>query len=315
MALFLPSSRVFGLEIGDSFIRTAVVSQSQFSQKIQSVAEIGLSRNPWLKNGLRDKELLAKEIRRALTISQPKPISTRKVVASLPEWAVFSKVIQLPKVSHRELIQSIPFEAAEFLPLPLEEVYLDWHIDDEIILVDGKPNIHVLIVAAPKHLIDDLREVCEEASLELVALESEPFALARSVQHHLFPDTVIALAHLDHRITTLVLLSAQSVKFTATIPVGAIRLQHHLKNNSTIIAEEIDAAIKYYQNRLGEKDVIKHLLLTGSGAALPKLPEMLHHLTRLKTAVGYSAITLPNQLPIHPRFNAVIGLALRQEGT
>lgn len=310
MASFFPNIRVFGLDIGAHSIKAALVSGQGSKYRITSVNEVGLDRNPWLKTGLRDKEILTQKIRELIQTAKPSPIHLQDAVCSLSESSVFSKVIKLPKVSKKELEQTIPFEAAEFLPLPLEEVYLDWQIDETPAIIDDKPAHHVLVVAAPKRLIDELIEVTSNAGVHLVSVESEPFAICRSVKHLLQDKAPSLILTIHHNITTITLATSKTIQFVSTVITGSEKISQSITTHLASIADEIAESIKYYHNRLGEKGDIEQIILTGTGADIVELPKELEKLTKIRTIVGNVSIALPNKETIHPRFNTVIGLAL-----
>ncbi len=310
---FFPNSRTTGLEISSSILRVLTLRSGLAGAQVESVNELALDKNPWLKNGVSNKKELAQKITQLLAEAQPKPIKASEVVAILPESVVFSKVIHLPKLSARELAQTIPYEAAESLPLPLEEMYLDWQIDQRPVIVDEQPMLHIMTVAVPKKTVDDLSEVLASLDLKAKAIETQPFAIGRCLKPRLTSkQEAYLIVQLDPKSTTLALITEQALKFTSTVGLGATRIQANLSKELPLIADEIEEVIHYYRNRLNEQELINTVFLTGSGALIDKLPAELSKLTHLDCQVGYSKILLPNGKTIHPRFNAVIGGALRR---
>ncbi|OGG89898.1 hypothetical protein A3H03_01730 [Candidatus Kuenenbacteria bacterium RIFCSPLOWO2_12_FULL_42_13] len=58
-------------------------------------------------------------------------LSSKRVVAALPSFSVFSSVISLPNMNKKDLAKAVQWEAKKFIPLPLEEMTLDWKIVPE----------------------------------------------------------------------------------------------------------------------------------------------------------------------------------------
>lgn len=309
--LFSPNSRAFGLEIGSHTLRAAWINQGPLSVKLEAFNELELARSPWLKNGLRDQKELVKQLKAVMIKAQPHPITLTVANICLPESSIFSKVMRLPRVSSRELRQTIPFEAADLLPLPIEEMYLDWQIDPIEHGIDDEAMINVLIIAAPKGLVDELLSVTKEAGLTIKGLESESFALTRALSHRLLSKKVTIIVNIGHRIATLIFSTSQAIKFSATAPAGMQELKDRPTAALTTIADEIREAITYYHNRLGETEPIDRILLTGPGATIPGLPTKLKKAVNTAAEIGYPIITLPGNNPINPRFTTVLGLALR----
>ncbi len=142
-------------------------------------------------------------------------IKTDKVVMSIPFFSSFLTVMEMPNISEKEIESAIPFQARSYIPVPLSEVVLDWLVipefssptqlpvaDSKISNIatntadDGNGNIasivpdpiqakknkiSVLLIAVPKEVISKYQRIAKALDLELVALESESFSLARSL--------------------------------------------------------------------------------------------------------------------------------------
>ena len=107
-------------------------------------------------------------------------VTSKKVVASLPNNIVFVTMIEMPELSDKELKDAIEWEARRYVPLPLEEVTLSWSV-----LRDGSApsgnKLRVLLTAVPTTVIDNYLKMFKMAGLEPMALEIEALALIRSL--------------------------------------------------------------------------------------------------------------------------------------
>ncbi|MDD5040103.1 MAG: pilus assembly protein PilM [Patescibacteria group bacterium] len=145
-------------------------------------------------------------------------VSTDKTVAALPSYSVFSSIISLPAMSRKDLISAVRWEAKKFVPIPLEEMILDWEVlgqdtdakdskqaktaaegdasgkkakkdkkeekeskESEKVGMIQKGNIKVLLTAAPKEMVNRYVELFRDVGLQLVGLETESFSLQRSL--------------------------------------------------------------------------------------------------------------------------------------
>lgn len=78
---------------------------------------------------LRLAEFKGKEMAGILkTLMAEAKIASRLASISLPVGRTFSTVMELPAMPEEELAAAIPFEAQKYVPLPLEEVVLDWSV-------------------------------------------------------------------------------------------------------------------------------------------------------------------------------------------
>ncbi|MBI1961438.1 MAG: pilus assembly protein PilM [Parcubacteria group bacterium] len=136
---------------------------------------------------------------------------SRTAVAALPNFSVFSSVISLPKLGDKQLAEAVSWEAKKFVPMPIENVVLDWKIlneetqeagvaeagdaekgaqqevpkqlaaqaDQNSNLAKCKTIAKILLTAAPRHLVERYVAVFKLAGVSLLSLETESFALAR----------------------------------------------------------------------------------------------------------------------------------------
>lgn len=120
-------------------------------------------------------ELLKKMTKQAKTIS-------KKALASLPASAVFSSLITIPLAKEKEgKLALIRREAEKLVPLPLDEVILDWKIINLDKKTGQEKTEEVLVTAAPKKIVASYSEIFKMAGLTLLSLEAEVLALIASL--------------------------------------------------------------------------------------------------------------------------------------
>ncbi len=95
----------------------------------------------------------------------------------LPDSKAYSQLLVMPDLKDEELVNSIRLQADEFVPLPIDDVYIDLDIVTK--LPDNKQLI--LFVAAPKKIVDHLSNTITLAGFEAYTLENELSALGRFV--------------------------------------------------------------------------------------------------------------------------------------
>lgn len=140
---------------------------------------------------LDDAALAVQTLRKIITASD---MRAQRAVASLPSAKVFHAMITLPvpKTPKEDLKPIIEAQARKLLPLPLEDMILDSNILDKELLPssdnsssqpthDSNKYIRVLLTGAPKVLVAKYVEIFRLAKIELVSLETEIFAVIRSL--------------------------------------------------------------------------------------------------------------------------------------
>lgn len=109
-----------------------------------------------------------------------------KTVTGLPLASVFSSVLSVAKMADKEQKGAIEVQARKLISMPLEELILDSKVitpADQLKLkgAEALKNIQVLLTAAPKNLVSKYLAIFRASGLELASLETEAFALIRSL--------------------------------------------------------------------------------------------------------------------------------------
>lgn len=113
-------------------------------------------------------------------------VTASKAVTGLPISSVFSSVLSVARLADKEQKGAIEVQARKLISMPLEELILDTKVitPAEALKTKGSAavkNLQVLLTAAPKKMVSKYLEVFKAAGLELVSLETEAFALIRSL--------------------------------------------------------------------------------------------------------------------------------------
>jgi type IV pilus assembly protein PilM len=289
-----------------------------------------------------------------------------KAFTALPNFAVFTSVITLPVMSKKELVQAIHYEAKKFIPIPVSDTILDWKIIEEVkplktfkpspekeekkspeqipVITPEKKMYRILLTAASKNLVKRYVEIFRLADIELLALETEAFSLARAL---IGRDPAVTMIIDFSAVTTDVIIIEKGIPILSrSIDVGGVTITRAIANILNIdfkraeqfkrdvglvgpgkipeiiketirpIFEEIKYSLEIYQHQTGK--TIEKIILSGGSTYLPNLAEYFTELLNTKVLIAnpWARITYPEELKpaleeIAPRFSVAIGLALR----
>ncbi|PJB89162.1 hypothetical protein CO083_01160, partial [Candidatus Roizmanbacteria bacterium CG_4_9_14_0_8_um_filter_34_12] len=88
----------------------------------------------------------------------------------IPDGQTYSQIIEMPKLNEKELLSAIRYQADQFVPMPIEKVSLDI----EILKEDPETRkLLILIVAAPKTLVNKIEKTASTADLNPIFLKNE----------------------------------------------------------------------------------------------------------------------------------------------
>ena len=239
---------------------------------------------------------------------------------SLPVDKTFSTLIDLPAMPEQELSAAISFEAHKYVPVPLEEVVLDWTMippvgEEKSKTASGDKNqsvepaaapstIQVLLVAVPKEIINRLTKIAKLAGLEVAALEQEAFSLARSLIGN--DRSVYLMADLGRRSVDLIVVDG-----------GFVKMSHNCESvGREVILMEIDRIVNIYQIRYNKK--IEQCVLTGGRSREKELADFLNGKLKIPVRVGdpfarvnKNSLLDPVLQEIGPSLAVAAGLAMR----
>lgn len=181
-------------------------------------------------------ELTANMLRQLLNSMQP---TTKKAVFSIPVFSAFVTLMDLPKMTKKEYAEAIPFEAKQYVPIPVTDVALDW-MDLGPTPGGDQTKTQVLLVAVPQEIIMKYHRIAELAGLHLKAIELETIALSRAVIAQ-DPSTLL-IVDIGARATNISVVDEGYVRITRSIDTGGGDLTQVIANALNVspkVAEEM----------------------------------------------------------------------------
>ncbi len=335
---------VLGLDIGSSHLKAIYVDKSTNPNKLLRYAMVpSANLGEKVFSGTEQDAEDASAFIREFLHDAGFP-STGQVVAVLPETKVFSKVISMPMLKGKEFEEAIKWEAEQHIPNPISEVYLKYTLlkEDEtkkapakdlLDVVRGKVTgndteefgtMEVLLVAAPKTLVDRYMKIFSRAGLETLGLEPISISVIRSTataKELAVPSIIVNLGQtsidfyfsLENNLrfvnTTSFGISSVIKAIEKELNISPIQAGEYLFTYGfregelggkikqvitpvfSLIADELRKTQKYVENRsqyFSENDYggIRRVVLTGGGALVPDL--MYYMASEVKPEVQYA---------------------------
>jgi type IV pilus assembly protein PilM len=171
----VPKARI-GLDVGSTAVRAAELTEGTPPTVVRA-AQVPLPAGAVENGEVRDVPAVSEALRELWTRGGFK---SRKVWMGVGNQRVVVREIALPAMPEKELRQSLGFQVQEFIPMPVDEAVLDYHLIEER-EIDGRQMIRLLLVAAQKAMVDTLVAAATGAKLEPMGLDLVPFALVRAV--------------------------------------------------------------------------------------------------------------------------------------
>jgi len=214
------SNKSFGLEITDVSVRLMELSR-RGGKIIAAVVGCAEIKEGIIKAGdIKNEEKLVLAIKEAVAKAVGAKISVKRVIMSLPENKAFSQVIKMPKLNDGDLRAAVIFEAENYIPLPLEKVYLDFEKVAPVLPDPKSDTQEVFIVAFPREAIDARIRAVAAAGLVPVAMELESQAVLRGLSMGCVLESPSIIIQIGDTKTNLIVYSGNSIRFTFSIPIS-----------------------------------------------------------------------------------------------
>ena len=247
---------LLGLDIGSHSIKLIEIASQGTLKTLLSAGSIPTPPKALSSPIAADQQSIAVAIRQLM---KEAGVKTSSVALALPESQVFTRVIEVPALSTRELSSAINWEAEQYIPLPLDQVNLDYSILRDA-KETGTDKMDVLLVACPKILLEKYLSIIEMAELIPVAAETEIIAASRSpVLSVANIKGAVLLASLGSQTTDFAILRGGVIAFTRSIAAGGEALSRALVSSldfNTAQAEEFKRTYGVEQNKLQGKIVM-----------------------------------------------------------
>lgn len=233
MEIFSLYPETFGLDISELSFKICKLKKRRESLRIEVLANFPLEEGVIENCEIKNEEKMISALRSALKTLK---LRTKEVVASLPEEKSFLQVIKMPIMTEEDLRSAIVFEAEKYVPLPIDQVYLDC----QIIGSSNEKSFDVLLAAVPKNISDSYATVLEKAGLKPVAFEIESQAIVRALIKDGFSSEALLIVDLGAIRTSFIIFSRKSISFTSCLPFSSHHLTEIIAKNLNISLEEAE---------------------------------------------------------------------------
>ncbi len=341
--LFYKNKPIFGLDIGYSSIKIMEVKQSG---KKPEITGYGFSTFDMkcMKNGvIVDHEALAKSIYDLVDKNLVGKLSTKRIVGAVPVGRSFNRILTLPSMSKSDLDAAVRLEAEQYIPVPIEDLYIDYQVGEQL-----EDTVEVLVVAAPRVIVDSYLTLYAMLGLETAAIETSINAGTRLVMHAENTDVPTLIIDFGSKSTDLSIFD-KVLRVTGTVGQGGDNMTdaiakslgvtksqaHTIKTKYGIDASkkqkqviegvqpvldklvaEIKKMDRFYQDRSGKDSKLEQVIILGGGANMPGLADYITDKVRVATRMcnpwlnlSFGDIQPPHQLE-KTLYATAAGLAL-----
>jgi len=239
--LFRKPKNLVGLDIGSSAVKLVELREGREGkfQLVRAGLE-NLSPEAIVDGAIMDSSLVVETITRLLSTTN---VKNPNVAVAISGHSVIVKKIQLPTMPEEELSESIRWEAEQYVPFDINDVYLDY-----VVLEPGAAGdtMGVLLVAAKKEKVDDFKNVVTQAGRVPSLVDVDAFALQNSYEanYGVDPTRVVALVNIGASVMNVNIVSMGQTVFWRDITFGGNQFTDALQKAYSLNFEQAEALKK-----------------------------------------------------------------------
>lgn len=366
MGLFGSDESYLGIDVGNSAIKLVELKNEKGRPKLVTYGYVEQPNQVLKTDSPEAKQAIVRGLKAVCVRAR---ITSKKAVAALPSYTVFSSIIHLPDLPKKEMQAAVNGEAKKFVPMPLDEMILDYKVledtpelsrfsapqktsGQESTAIQQKPTKYqrLLLTAAPKQLVSRYVDIFKDAGLELVSLETESFALERSLIGR--DKAPIMIVDVGAMATNIAVIVDSVPLINRSIDMGGVTITKSIANALNIDLERAEQfkrdfglstqvsgqtnqipsriefmvssvvnEIKYVMNLYASQAnaPVEKIILAGGSAWLPNFPAYMSQVLNTKVYIGdpWSRVIYPVELKpvlqdIGSRLAVSVGLAMRE---
>lgn len=350
LPIFYKKQPLFGFDIGNGSIKVVQLNCKNKKVYLEGYGTTHFDTVAMKDGEIVDFEIVAKASNKLFNEGLTGSISTRDIAVSLPVTNSFSRVISLPAMDEKDVLDAVKLEAEQYIPVPLDELYIDFSKLEKI----SDTEQEYLVTAAPKRVIDSYMSLFEVLGLRPVVMEPSILSVTRTVQNaedSSYPTLVIDCGSTN---SDLIVYDKKSVVVTGTVKFGGNTITKALMNSMGLtevqantvksryglevskkqkeimealdvplknLTTEIRKIIRYYEDRgKSDESKVEQIIILGGGANLPGFSTYLTSSLRIATRlcsiwqnVEFDGLQPPNQLDTS-MYATAVGLSLISPG-
>jgi type IV pilus assembly protein PilM len=190
-------------------------------------------------------------------------VSTNNSAVSIPMRSSMVSVIKMPQMSNKQVGQMVPIEARKYIPVPIQEVTLDWFvipkIENEDNLMKDKngksvPVTEVLTVAIHNDVLNSFSSIVSKAALDTSFFEVEMFSTIRSVVENSDNGVPVLIFDMGASATKLYVVERGVVKESHIINKGSQDITLNISKSLNVNVEYAEKLKRNFGNNNSEQD-------------------------------------------------------------
>src|SRR3989344_3968269 len=338
-------NKSIGLDIGLTKIKAISLYRQKESLIFDAFQTLASPSRGMISESPLDEREMAQALEKAVDDLKA---NSKSVNIALADNKAYTKVIDMPVLSDKELSLAIYWEAERHIPVDLSTITLVWNVLKRPPKSSIGEKMQVLMVGAPTALVNKYQKILQMANLTLNSIETETLAIVRAlVTPNLPPTIIVSIGAIN---TSLAIIRDGILFLTYSIQTGGNAISRSIeadfgltpaqseeykkaygfsktgagqkvgKSTEPILSSillEIKKALAFYSQKYKDDAIIQQVLLSGGTAKLSGIDLFFAENLGIETVVASPWKIFANQqVPLEIQndtadYTIALGLAMR----
>jgi type IV pilus assembly protein PilM len=263
---------------------------------------------------------------------------------SLPESIISTKIISLPSLSDAELASAIGWQAEQHIPIPKEDLSLQYRVLYRPKSKNNQEMMRVLLIATKKSAIERFTNMFLDMGIEPSLLETQILSIIRNLQFKSDEPTTMVI-HFGASTLDMAVIHNGELQFVFSHPSGGLLLTKSLQQTINLdiqqaeqykrtyglldnqfegkvrnalqptvhnLSLEIQKSVRYFSNQ-NPKESVKRIVLSGGSNQLPGLVSYITQTTGVEVLLASPFATAKGDFPAENQlsYSVCMGLLMR----
>jgi len=229
-----------GLDIGSEAVRAAVVESGKSAPVLRRFAEIPLPPGVVSAGDVLDEGAVTEAI---TALWKRHRLPRRNVVVGIANQRVISRQVDVPHLEESEMVEALPYQVQDAIPIPVEDAVLDYVPLEEFTTPEGDLMLSILVVAAQRDMVDSLVRMTADAGFEVSSIDLQAFGLVRAAfgaDLLLGGEGPQALLDIGASMSQVVIVRGGITRFVRLLPIGGEQFTDALSSGLALSREDAE---------------------------------------------------------------------------
>lgn len=216
---------VVGLDIGSRWIKAVEIRPGKGGPVVTGIGYEPTPEGAVVEDAILDPTAVGNAIKQ---LFQSGGITANKVVSAVSgQSSVVVRIIEVPRMTQQELVETMKWEVERHIPFPSSEVVMDFKPLDRPSTPPDSQNMEVLLAVCQEDVVNKHITALTQAKLAPEAIEVEAVALPRSLIHGNADAEgyeTVAIVDIGSETTKVCIYEKKILVFPRIVPIAGINL-------------------------------------------------------------------------------------------